>query len=467
MSGFRVAGLDRDPELEDVFEEVEDVELSAGGIAYKRFDRDQIRFGPFARDLDDLPEDAPTYYLTTAIAYTNGLPHVGHAYEFLTSDVLVRLHRFLGYKTFFLTGSDEHGQKVAGAAAKDGVEPLAHCNKYVSAFQRLNDKLRVTNDRYLRTTSAHHKRTCQLLWKRCADAGDIYLGKYEGWYNEREEAYVSQADAEKTNFMDVDKGVPLKRVSEESYFFAMSKYNDRLIQHIEQNPAFIQPESARSNILARLRKDPLKDLSISRTTFSWGIPLPPDFDQTGASCAHVMYVWFDALANYLTGVCAVDPEAVEHGRLQGFWPADRHIIGKDIIWFHCVYWPTMLMSVGLALPKGVFAHGFVNDKQGHKMSKSMGNSVDPDDVSPSLLLLLPLPLSPSFSLFLPLSHSFSLSFCPPVRLPLISTLAPPSPSPSSLSPHPTPPHPPFPFSLPPPTHRSCPSRARWTPCATT
>jgi len=279
-----------DPDQEDVFEELEDHELSAGGVAYTRFNRDLLRFGAFASDFEDLPEDAEKYYLTTAIAYTNGLPHVGHAYEFLTADVLVRLHRFLGYKTYFLTGADEHGQKVAGAAAKDGVEPLAHCNKYVSAFQRLNDKLRVTNDKYLRTTSAQHKHTCQLLWQRCADAGDIYLGKYEGWYNEREEAYVPQAEAELVNFMDVEKGVPLKRVSEESYFFRMSKYCDALIEHIEKNPTFIQPDSARSNILARLRKEGLKDLSVSRTTFSWGIPLPPGFDQSGASCAHVMCV---------------------------------------------------------------------------------------------------------------------------------------------------------------------------------
>ena len=370
----------RDPDLEDVFEEIEDAELSAGGIAYKRFNKDLLRYGAFAKNLEDLPEDAETYYLTTAIAYTNGLPHVGHAYEFLTSDVLVRLHRFLGYRTYFLTGSDEHGQKVAEAAAKAGLEPLAHCNKYVSEFQRLNDKLRVTNDKYLRTTSAQHKKTCQMLWKRCSDAGDIYLDKYEGWYNEREELFVTQAEAEKTNFMDVEKNVPLKRVSEESYFFRMSKYCDALIQHIEQNPSFVQPESACSNILARLRKEGLKDLSITRTTFSWGISLAADFDQTDTTGQHVMYVWFDALTNYLTGVCALDTEAEGHARLSSFWPANRHIIGKDISWFHCVIWPTILMSAGLPLPVGVFSHGFVNARDGRKMSKSLNNSVDPDDV---------------------------------------------------------------------------------------
>ena len=370
----------RDADAEDVFEEVEDADLSAGGVIFKRFNRELLRFGAFASNFDDLPADAERYYLTTAIAYTNGLPHVGHAYEFLTSDVLVRLHRFLGYRTYFLTGSDEHGQKVAESAAKAGLEPLAHCNKYVSAFQRLNDKLRVTNDKYLRTTHKLHHRNVQLLWQMCADAGDIYLDKYEGWYNEREELFVTQAEAEKTNFMDPEKNVPLKRVSEESYFFRMGKYAERLIKHIEDNPTFIQPESAYSNILARLRKDELKDLSVSRTTFSWGIPLPPAFDQSEASGTHVMYVWFDALSNYLTGVCAIDPDAPEHADLSGFWPANHHVIGKDIVWFHCVIWPTILMSAGLPLPKAVFSHGFVNDKNGRKMSKSLNNSVDPEEV---------------------------------------------------------------------------------------
>lgn len=380
---FKYITFGPDADAEDVWEEVQDEALSAGGVNFLRFNRDMLRYGAFSRNFDDLPENAEKYYLTTAIAYTNGLPHVGHAYEFLTSDVIVRLHRFLGYNTYFLTGSDEHGQKVAESAAKAGLEPLAHCNKYVSAFQRLNDKLRVTNDKYLRTTSEQHQTTAQLLWQKCADAGDIYLDKYEGWYNEREELFVTQAEAEKTNFMDVEKGVPLKRVSEESYFFRMGKYADALIRHIEDNPSFIQPESACSNILARLRKDELKDLSISRTTFSWGIPLSPAFDQSGSSGTHVMYVWFDALSNYLTGVCAVDPDADEAANLSGFWPAGKHIIGKDIIWFHCVIWPTILMSAGMPLPKGVFSHGFVNDKNGRKMSKSLNNSVDPDEVGTS------------------------------------------------------------------------------------
>lgn len=393
MSGF--AGSDdfqytcfgRDADEEDVFHEVVDAELSTLEVPFLKFDREQLRFGAFARNFDDLPEGSEKYYLTTAIAYTNGLPHVGHAYEFLTSDVLVRLHRFLGYDTYFLTGADEHGQKVAESASRAGLDPLAHCNIYVSAFQRLNDKLRVTNDRYIRTTDSGHQVTCQRLWQRCADAGDIYLGKYEGWYNEREELFVTQQEAEKSHFMDEVKNVPLKRVSEESYFFRMSKYADRLVAHIKENPSFVEPESARINILSRLEQDELKDLSISRTTFSWGIPMASDFDQSGTTGTHVMYVWFDALSNYLSGVHYLDEEGENGGgegqKLRGYWPASKHIIGKDITWFHCVIWPTILMSAGLPLFKGVFSHGFVNGPDGRKMSKSLGNNVDPGEVRPS------------------------------------------------------------------------------------
>lgn len=377
---FLYVGFGRDAETEDVFEEIVDTDISTPEVPFKKYDRGLLRYGAFARNFEDLPADAEKYYLTTAIAYTNGLPHVGHAYEFLTSDVLVRLHRFLGYDTYFLTGADEHGQKVAESASRAGLEPLAHCNIYVSAFQRLNDKLRITNDQYIRTTDPGHQRTCQRLWQRCAEAGDIYLGKYEGWYNEREELFVTQQEAEKTKFMDEVKNVPLKRVSEESYFFRMSKYADRLIAHIKENPGFIEPESARVNILSRLEHDELKDLSISRTTFSWGIPLAADFDQSGTSGTHVMYVWFDALTNYLSGIHYLDSEDTDCGNLRAYWPASKHIIGKDITWFHCVIWPTILMSAGLPLYKGVFSHGFVNGPDGRKMSKSLGNIVDTSEV---------------------------------------------------------------------------------------
>lgn len=298
-----------------------------------------VNFGALA---ENLPNCGPKkYYLTTAIAYTNGYPHIGHAYEFMTSDILVRYHRVLGFDTYFLTGSDEHGQKVANSAEKAGRTPLNHCDIFVNAFKALNQRLAITCSDYQRTTDPEHERTAQRLWLRCAEKGDIYLDKYEGWYNEREEVFVPETEAEAAGFLDPGTGLPLKRVTEESYFFRMGNYADALIAHIEANPSFIEPEQFRNNILARLRKEGLKDLSISRTSFTWGIPVPEGFDSK-----HVMYVWFDALTNYITGVRGLDASDPR----SHYWPADKHIIGKDIIWFHCVIWPCMLMSAGVPLP---------------------------------------------------------------------------------------------------------------------
>eukprot|EP01039_Chlorochromonas_danica_P001164 gene1164-1271_t len=311
------------------------------------------------------------YYLSTAIAYTNGYPHIGHAYEFLTSDILVRYNRILGKNCFFLTGTDEHGQKVAASADKAGRTPKEHCDHYVAAFQDLHKKLLISYNDFIRTTDFYHEETSRRLWERCAAKGDIYLDAYEGWYNEREEVFVPNAEAEAAEFKDVGSGLPLKRVTEESYFFRMGNYCQALIDHIQANPSFVEPETQRVNILSRLQKEGLKDLSVSRTSFTWGIAVPAGFDPK-----HVMYVWFDALSNYLSGVHALD----EGHPLADFWPAQHHIIGKDIVWFHCVIWPCILLSAGLPLPKTVFSHGFVNAADGRKMSKSYNNTVDPLDL---------------------------------------------------------------------------------------
>jgi methionyl-tRNA synthetase len=328
-----------------------------------------ISYGALAHNLPGCGPEK--YYLTTAISYTNGYPHIGHAYEFLTADVLVRYHRVLGYDTYFLTGSDEHGQKVANSAEVAGRTPIQHCDIFVGAFKALMQRLAVKYSNYIRTTDSYHEETCQKLWKMCSDRGDIYLDKYEGWYNEREECFVADGEAEAANFCDPGSGLPLKRVTEENYFFRQGRYADALIAHIEANPSFIEPEQYRNNILARLKKEGLKDLCISRTAFSWGVPVPEGFDQK-----HVMYVWFDALTNYVSGVYGLDPS----NPLSSYWPTVLHIIGKDIIWFHCVIWPCMLMSAGVALPRRVFSHGFVNAADGRKMSKSYNNTVEPHQI---------------------------------------------------------------------------------------
>ena len=305
------------------------------------------------------------FCITTAINYANGNPHMGHAYEAVSTDVIARYHRAYGREVLFQTGSDEHGQKIAEAAETAGCAPIELCDKYVAAFQDLNARVKISNDVYNRTTSETHKAACRKLFELSKANGDIYLDTYEGWYNVREETFVTETDAAASNYCDPVSGKPLKKMKEESYFFRQSRFQERLVKHIEDNPEFIQPARRRNEILVRLREDDLRDLSVSRTTFDWGIPVPD-------APKHVLYVWFDALTNYLTG--AGWPEKRDG---DGFWPADVHIIGKDIIWFHCVIWPCMLWSAGLPLPKTVFGHGFVTASDGQKMSKSIGNVVDP------------------------------------------------------------------------------------------
>ncbi len=307
------------------------------------------------------------YYITTAISYPNGKPHIGHAYELIATDVLARFQRLDGFDVFFLTGTDEHGLKMEQTAREEGLSAREFADRMTPQFEEMTRAVNASNDDFIRTTEARHKASVSELWRRMAANGDIYLGSYAGWYSVRDEAYyaedelVADADGNKLS----PQGTPVDWVEEPSYFFRLAAYQDKLLAHYEANPGFIMPESRRNEVISFVRSG-LRDLSMSRTTFSWGIPVPGDE-------AHVMYVWVDALTNYITATGFPD-EGLES--YKKFWPADAHIIGKDIVRFHSVYWPAFLMSAGLPLPKRVFAHGFLNVK-GEKMSKSVGNVVDP------------------------------------------------------------------------------------------
>jgi len=305
-------------------------------------------------------------YITTPIYYVNGAPHMGHAYTSIATDVMARFKRLDGYDVMFLTGTDEHGQKVEAAARAAGMEPLAFCDKVSADFRAMADAMNVSYDDYIRTTEPRHIRSCQELWRRIAANGHIYLGHYEGWYAVRDEAFYDEAEL--TTKPDGSKvapsGAPVEWVREPSYFFDLSKWQDKLLQYYEDHPGFITPNSRRNEVLSFV-KGGLLDLSVSRTTFDWGIPVP---DAPG----HVMYVWLDALTNYITGAGFPD-EASE--TWQKFWPADAHFVGKDIIRFHAVYWPAFLMAAGVEPPRRIASHGWwVVD--GEKMSKSLGNVID-------------------------------------------------------------------------------------------
>jgi len=313
------------------------------------------------------------YYITTAIFYANGWPHMGHAYEGLSSDVFARYHRVLGQDVFFMTGSDEHGQKIAQVAEAEGIKPIDICDRYVGGFKALNQRMLVSEDHYIRTTHEKHEEIARVVWRKLKENGDIYLGRYEGWYLVREERFVTEQEATEWEFKDPGSGVPLKKMSEPSFFFKLSKFQERVLKHIEEHEEFIQPLQFRTEILERLKSIELRDLSISRGTFDWGVTCPEDLVD---GQQHVMYVWFEALINYASGVDATDPTKP----LSRFWPADMHIIGKDISWFHSVIWPAMLMSFGLALPKSVVVHGFIAGADGRKMSKSYGNIVNAHDM---------------------------------------------------------------------------------------
>jgi len=310
---------------------------------------------------------AEPFYLTTAISYPNGPPHIGHAYEAIAADVVARFQRLRGRDVFFMTGTDEHGLKMAQAARERGIEPAALADEMSSLFKTMDAELQISFDRFIRTTEPAHHRASQAIWKAMADRGDLYLGRYEGWYSVRDEAYYDEDELVEADSGEKlsPQGTAVEWTVEESWFFRLSAYQQPLLDHYAAHPGFIRPDSRRNEVL-RFVEGGLSDLSISRTSFEWGVKVP-DGDR------HVMYVWLDALTNYLTGVGYPDVESETYRR---FWPADLHIIGKDVVRFHAVYWPAFLMSAGLPLPKQVFGHGHVL-LRGEKMSKSAGNAVSP------------------------------------------------------------------------------------------
>lgn len=311
-----------------------------------------------------------TFYITTAISYPNGRPHIGHAYELIATDAMARFQRLDGRDVFFLTGTDEHGQKMQQTARAEGIAPEELAKRNSDQFRAMGPLLNASNDDFIRTTEKRHHETVQEVWRRMAANGDIYKDSYAGWYSVRDEAYYQEDETEvrADGVRYGPQGTPVEWVEEESYFFRLSAYEEPLLKYYEENPDFIAPAERRNEVISFV-KSGLKDLSISRTTFDWGIKVPDD-------PKHVMYVWVDALTNYITATGYVEDQ---NGPRAKYWPADIHVIGKDIIRFHAVYWPAFLMSAKLPLPKKVFAHGFFLNK-GEKMSKSLGNVVDPFDL---------------------------------------------------------------------------------------
>ena len=306
------------------------------------------------------------FYITTPIYYVNGAPHIGHAYTSIAADVLARFKRLDGYDVFFLTGTDEHGQKVEKAASDAGLDPQSFTDKVSADFKDMARAMGISYDDYIRTTEDRHKASCAELWRRIAASGDIYLGHYEGWYAVRDEAFYDESEltARPDGTKVAPSGAPVEWVREPSYFFRLSAWQDRLLQFYEEHPDFIAPTSRRNEVLSFV-KGGLHDLSVSRTTFNWGIPVP---DAPG----HVMYVWLDALNNYVTA-CGFPDETAARWK---YWPADVHFVGKDIIRFHAVYWPAFLMAAGLPPPVRVSSHGWWV-VEGEKMSKSLGNVIEP------------------------------------------------------------------------------------------
>jgi methionyl-tRNA synthetase len=312
--------------------------------------------------------EKPRYYITTAISYPNGPPHIGHAYEVIATDAIARFKRLDGYDVFFLTGTDEHGQKIQQTAAREGLTARELVERNVPLFKAMVARMNCSNDDFIRTTEERHHRSSAAIWQRMEQNGDIYLDKYAGWYSVRDEAYYAEDEThvnERGVRVAIKTGTPVDWVEEESYFFRLSAYQQKLLDLYARVPDFVLPRE-RLNEVASFVRGGLQDLSISRTTFDWGIRVP-------GNPRHIMYVWVDALTNYITGAGFPDTDSEKFRR---YWPADLHVIGKDIVRFHAVYWPAFLMSARIAVPRRIFSHGFLFNR-GEKMSKSVGNVIDP------------------------------------------------------------------------------------------
>ncbi|WP_339861317.1 methionine--tRNA ligase [Paremcibacter congregatus] len=312
----------------------------------------------------------PAFYITTPIYYVNDIPHIGHAYTTLACDVMARFKRLDGYDVMFLTGTDEHGQKVEKSAAAKGKQPIEFCDEVSQRFRDLAEFMNFSHDDFVRTTEQRHKIACQALWRKLEDSGNIYLDKYSGWYSVRDEAYYTESellDGEGGEKL-APTGAPVEWVEEESYFFRLSAFEDKLLAWYDQLPETVLPKS-RKNEVKSFVEGGLRDLSVSRTSFSWGVPVP-------GNDKHIMYVWIDALTNYLTAIGYPD---MDGEAFRKFWPANVHMVGKDILRFHAVYWPAFLMAADIAPPKRVFAHGWWTN-EGQKISKSVGNVIDPFEI---------------------------------------------------------------------------------------
>ncbi len=310
------------------------------------------------------------FYITTPIYYPSGKPHMGHAYSSIVADVIARFKRIDGYKVFFLTGTDEHGLKIQREAKKNNKDTQLFCDELSKKFNELTKILNLSNDDFIRTTENRHYKSVEDLWNKLVNSGDIYLDKYKGWYSVSDEAYYDDDEIEERDGLKIAKssGSKVEWVEEESYFFKLSSWSRKLLDHYKSNPNFILPVS-RNNEVVKFVEKGLKDLSVSRTSFSWGIPVPKNKK-------HVIYVWLDALTNYLS---ALNYPETSSSLYKEFWPADLHIIGKDILRFHAIYWPAFLMAAKLPIPKRIFGHGWILSDE-KKMSKSLGNILDPIDI---------------------------------------------------------------------------------------